>query len=71
MTEAQRLHHEAFAKPRDQRSAEYMLGCLHVLESKTSGTKHTCPYPIGTAQADAYFSGCSEGVHIFNYKEKS
>jgi len=59
---AYRLHREAFPAPRDPRSTEYKEGVLAALEFRLVSTdKPRCPYPPGTASADAWFSGTDEG----------
>lgn len=62
---AQRVFDHAFGKARDARSEEYKLGVLNCLKVRLDGAKNiTCPYPTGTAQADAYFSGVAEGREL-------
>ncbi|MFZ3141172.1 hypothetical protein [Polaromonas sp.] len=63
-----RLMNEAFnvpRDPRDPRSLAYRLGVRVIMEEKLLGTPmHVCPYPLGQATADAYFSGHAEGHRI-------
>jgi len=59
---AQQVFDIAFRKARDERSAEYKLGVLNCLKVRLDGEKNlSCPYPTGSAQADAYFAGIDEG----------
>lgn len=59
---AQRIFDIAFGKTRDARSDEYKLGVLNCLKVRLDGAKNiTCPYPAGSAQADAYYAGVDEG----------
>jgi hypothetical protein len=64
MSEAQRIFDEAFAKPRDPRSAEYKLGVLGTLRIRVDGEECTCPYRAGTAESDAYWAGAAEGLRL-------
>lgn len=62
MSKARELFEAAFSVPRDVRSPEYKAGVLDVLRFRLSETGSVrCPYQAGTAQADAYWSGCDEG----------
>lgn len=62
MSKAQDIYSAAFSKPRDPRSAEYKKGVLDVLRFRFGESQSVrCAYRAGTAQADAYFSGCDEG----------
>ena len=64
------LMHKAFGVPRDPRSLEYKEGVRAVLEWRVNAVKIKSPYPMGTAQADAFYSGCDEGhriAHEANY----
>lgn len=45
----------------DKRSAEYWRGALDVLRFRIEAVRIQCPYPEGTAQFDAYFSGNERG----------
>ena len=65
MNISEAIFREAFSKPRDPRSNEYKEGVLNALRFKldmTDSIPH--PYKPGTAQADAYYSGCNEGHHL-------
>jgi len=55
---------EAFGSPRDPRSDEYKAGVRAALEYRLNRRKLALPCPIGTAQADAWFSGLDEGHRI-------
>ena len=74
MSKAYEIFDEAFSKPRDQRSDEYRHGVIDILkfrlrEANEAFGKHQ--YKLGTAQADAYFSGCDEGHRLAReYLEK-
>lgn len=52
------------AKFRDPRSPEYKAGVLAALKFRLQGHPITLPYPVGTAQADAFFSGLDEGHRL-------
>ncbi len=55
----------AFAAPRDPRSPEYKDGVLAALGYRLGESAHVrCPYPAGTAQADAFFAGTDEGHRL-------
>lgn len=65
MSKAQDIYSAAFSKPRDPRSAEYKKGVLDVLRFRFGESQRVrCAYRAGTAQADAYFSGCDEGHRL-------
>jgi len=56
---------EAFHEARDPRSKEYRKGVLQTLEyCRGYRGALCCPYPLGTAQADAWFSGTAEGYAL-------
>lgn len=57
----QEIYAAAFAAPRDPRSAAYKRGVLDGLKAKLERHVPMLPYNMGTAEADAYFSGISEG----------
>ena len=61
----QQLFKAAFDQPRDPRSPEYKAGVLASLAFRFNGVPVQVPYPIGTAAADAYFSGLNEGNRIW------
>jgi hypothetical protein len=55
----------AFDNARTPRSPEYKAGVLALLKHKLEGAAPPkCPYQVGTAQADAWFSGTEEGNAI-------
>lgn len=60
-----RLMAAAFNRPRDPRSDAYKLGVRELLKCKTMGVKFHCPYRMGTAEADAFYSGSDEGNRIW------
>ena len=67
MKTAQQLFDDAFDVPREPRSAEYKAGVLYILERRCGEIeKSLCPYPMGSAQSDAWYSGTDEGHRIFN-----
>lgn len=56
------IYEMAFSFPRTPRSDAYKAGVRYVLETKLDGRpKSAVPYKDGTAEADAYYSGCDEG----------
>jgi hypothetical protein len=57
----------AFSTPRQPRSPEYKAGALALLRFKCGQAARCdeCPHPHGTAAADAWYSGLSEGHSIF------
>ena len=61
---------EAFTPYRDPRSREYKEGVRRALDYVINGVIAVCPYELGTAQADAYFSGFREGNHIYRCLSK-
>lgn len=66
-----RLMAKAFFVGRDPRSAQYRQGVRSILEHRLAGTPlNEVPYRMGTAEADAYFVGQSEG-HAIARREKS
>ena len=65
MATAKELYEMAFSYPRDVRSDEYRQGVLGAIRYwMGEARKISNPYPLGTPQADAYFSGCDEGARI-------
>lgn len=67
MSKATEIFNQAFAlePTRDKRSHEYMEGVLYILQIQLGEIeKKVCPYNIGTAQADAWFSGTDEGHRL-------
>ena len=62
MKTADDLFCEAFSKPRDKRSQAYQAGFLRGLRVVLGEANNPpLPYCLGTAEADAYFSGNDEG----------
>lgn len=62
MSLADDLFSKAFNVPRDPRSHEYKAGVLYILRRKEGSIpSQSCPYPAGTAQADAWSAGTLEG----------
>jgi hypothetical protein len=56
---------KAFDVPRDPRSLPYRDGVRAILARKLIGTPlPALPHPLGSAEADAYFSGQDEGRDI-------
>lgn len=69
---ALQLFDAAFNTPRDPRSPEYKAGVMHILRVKTGETEPLpCPYPLGTARADAWFSGTDEGHNIWRRHQEA
>lgn len=66
---AQELYAKAFTGPRDPRSDEYKAGVRAALLYRLDGREIKCPYQMGTAQADAFYSGLDEGHRIFREYE--
>jgi hypothetical protein len=60
------LMHTAFNTVRDPRSDAYKLGAKELLKHRAMGVKFRCPYKLGTAEADAFFSGSDEGRMIWS-----
>lgn len=60
----ERLLTASFEVARDPRSAAYRAGARDLLISKLCDTTLRSPFPLGTAQADAWFAGRDEGVSI-------
>lgn len=50
-----------FARPREQRSAAYLLGVRAALLRQVIGASVVCPWVPGTTERDAYFAGVDEG----------
>lgn len=62
---AQQVFDRAFQPGRAPRSAAYKQGVLECLRVRLDGQQHAkCPYQEGTAEADAYFAGVSEGREL-------
>lgn len=69
MSLANKLFRAAFdeGKCRTPRSEPYKQGVLDVLRFRSGEdvTMQGCPYGLGTAQADAWFSGNAEGHSVW------
>lgn len=65
LTLIEKLMSASFDKPRDPRSDAYKRGVRELLKHRAAGMKYSCPYKLGTAEADAFFSGSDEGNHIW------
>lgn len=63
------LMREAFDTPRDPRSKEYKEGVRALLDWRVNGSRVKSPYPMGTVQADAFYSGGEEGRRIADRAE--
>jgi hypothetical protein len=66
---AESLFKAAFNTPRDLRSTEYKAGVRAVLDFRIDGGRMPRPYPVGTAQADAFYAGVDEGHRIWREYE--
>ena len=63
---AKQMFNAAFHPHRDARSSEYKAGALYILQLRCGEiAKQPQPYAPGTAQADAWYSGCAEGHDIY------
>lgn len=49
----------------DRRSPEYRRGMVDVFRFRLEGWHIVPPYPLGTSQADAYFSGNERGNELW------
>jgi len=65
MATVDELMTQAFSTPRDQRSPEYKAGVRAALDYRINGKRMSLPFRMGTAAADAYFSGTDEGHRIW------
>lgn len=61
----EKLMTAAFDRPRDPRSDAYKLGVKEILKCRVTGVSYRCPYKLGTAEADAFFSGGDEGNRVW------
>jgi hypothetical protein len=67
MKTAREYFDEAFSVPgRTPRSNAYRCGVMNGLISVLEGVLTDMPYKVGTADADAYFAGYTEGRRIGN-----
>jgi hypothetical protein len=55
----------------DARSLEYQRGMAAVLRYRARGVRIPCPYRLGTAEADAYFSGNERGHALWRKMRES
>jgi hypothetical protein len=65
-----KLFHSAFDRPREPHSAEYRAGARAALwdrinSANRSPIRQDPPYPMGTAQADAWLAGYHEGSLVW------
>ena len=59
---AQVVFDKAFEPGREPRSDAYKQGVLACLRVRIDGMELVkCPFPAGTAEADAYYAGVNEG----------
>ena len=65
MSTIDKLMQQTFGRARDPRSDEYKAGCRALLECKAFKKQIKCPYPMGTAQADAFYAGTDEGHGVW------
>ena len=64
------LFEAAFHPHRDPRSDAYKAGVLAALRFRLNEAERVhCPYPPGTAEADAFFSGVQEGHALAREEE--
>lgn len=62
---ARKRFNEAFGAAREPRSPEYKAGALAALRFRLGALEVlSCPYPTGTAPADAWLSGTDEGHRL-------
>jgi len=63
---AQAVFDKAFQLGREPRSEAYKQGVMHCLRVRIDGMERgkKCPYAPGTAEADAYYAGISEGREL-------
>lgn len=59
------LMRAAFNIARDKRSDAYKLGARELLKHRAAGIRFVSPFPMGTAEADAFFAGSDEGRMIW------
>lgn len=72
MSFAIKIFGDAFARPRTPRSDAYKFGVLDVLKfrfGEQPNVKGKDLYMPGTAEADAYWSGCDEGHRLYREYE--
>lgn len=68
MMSAQNIFEKAFSPTSTPRSRAFKEGVLDTLKFRLGETKvhpgKKPKYPIGSAEQDAYWSGCDEGHHL-------
>lgn len=63
---------EATTQLRDPRSPEYMAGVAAALDRRAGIVANIRnPHPAGTAAADAWFAGVSEGHDLWHHSDES
>ena len=65
-----KLFHAAFDRPSELHSAQYRAGAWAAIRDQANSAKRSPnglypPYPMGTAQADAWLAGYREGTLIW------
>lgn len=65
LAKAEELFTKAFNVPREPRSDAYKRGVMAALIYRFAGIKAQAPYKEGTAELDAFLSGCDEGHRIW------
>jgi hypothetical protein len=63
--QAEKLFCTAFSTPRTPRSEAYKTGVRAAFFRHAYCTPSQCPYDVGTAEADAWFSGLEEGHRLW------
>ncbi|QLG92289.1 DUF3486 family protein [Pseudomonas yamanorum] len=64
MTSVNRIFASTFDGRCTKRSNEFMVGFRAALESKIENKKIIAPYPLGSIQADAFYSGLEAGYFL-------
>jgi hypothetical protein len=64
--QAEAMLSDIFGRPRDLRSEAYKAGVLAVLKKHFDSVPIAVIYRPGTAERDAFFSGCDEGRSLIN-----
>lgn len=65
MKDIEKIFNGAFPATRTPRSSEYKSGVRAALAFRFNKESINCPYKTGTAQADAFFAGVTEGHAIW------
>ncbi|QEW05628.1 hypothetical protein [Nitrincola iocasae] len=64
------IFNERFDRPHEPRSKPYKEGVLYILCLKAGEIeRQACWYPIGSAEADAFFAGMDEGLLMWRIAE--